>query len=110
MQYTQELIFYTLIGMMLVTYLPRVLPIAFLANKQLPQAVTDWLGFVPAAILAALLAPSLFIHDDVFDLSFDNQYLWSAIPVFLVAIKTKSFFGTIVTGMAVIALWRFLFA
>ena len=108
MQHSQEVVILTIIGMMLVTYIPRLLPIAFLSNRKMPQVVTDWLGFVPAAILAALLAPSLFVYEGEFSLTFDNQYLWSAIPVFIVAIRTKSFFGTIATGMAVIALWRFL--
>ena len=108
MQYTQELIILTIIGMMAVTYLPRVLPILFLSNKTLPPVVTQWLGYIPAAILSALLAPSLFIYEGKFSVSFDNMYLWSAVPVFAVAIKTKSFFGTILTGMVTIAAWRYL--
>lgn len=108
MQYTEKIIFLTIVGMMAVTYIPRLLPIALLSKKKFPDVVSSWLGFVPAAILSALLAPSLFIHDDNFSLSFDNKYLWSAIPVFIVAYWTRSFFGTIVTGMLVIAGWRYL--
>lgn len=110
MQYSQEIIILTIVGMMVVTYLPRLLPIALLSNKQFPPVVTQWLSYVPAAILSALLAPSLFINNGEFSLSFDNMYLWSAIPVFIVAIRTKSFFGTIVTGMVVIAGWRYVLA
>ena len=108
MQLNQEVIFITLFGMMAVTYLPRLLPIALLSNRKLPQVITDWLSYVPAAILSALLAPSLFLLDGEFSLSFDNMYLWSALPVFAVAIYTKSFFGTIATGMLVISGWRYL--
>ena len=93
MQYSQEVILLTIVGMMAVTYIPRLLPIVFLSNKELPQAVTQWLSYIPAAILSALLAPSLFIYEGEFSLSFDNMYLWSSLPVFLVAIRTKSFFG-----------------
>jgi len=110
MQYSQEVILLTIVGMMVVTYIPRLLPIALLSNKQFPAIVTQWLSYVPAAILSALLAPSLFIHEGNFSLSFDNMYLWSSIPVFIVAIRTKSFFGTIVTGMIVIAGWRYVLA
>lgn len=110
MQYSPELILMTIIGMMLVTYIPRLLPIALLSNKQFPQIITKWLGFVPAAILSGLLAPSLFINNGEFSLSFENMYLWSAVPVFLVAVRTKSFFGTIITGMLVIAVWRYILA
>ena len=47
------------IGMGLVTYLPRTLPLLYLAHKQLPQWLIDWLGLIPVAVLSALLAPSL---------------------------------------------------
>ncbi|OBQ55225.1 AzlD domain-containing protein [Halodesulfovibrio spirochaetisodalis] len=107
MQYSHEIIFLTIVGMMAVTYIPRLLPIALLSNKQFPEVVTRWLSFVPAAILSALLAPSLFIQDGSLSFSFDNKYLWSSIPVFIVAMRTKSFFGTILTGMIVIAGWRY---
>ncbi|SIO09929.1 AzlD domain-containing protein [Halodesulfovibrio marinisediminis] len=110
MQYSPEIILLTIIGMMLVTYIPRLLPIALLSNKQFPEVITQWLSYVPAAILSALLAPSLFIHNGEFSLSFDNMYLWSAVPVFIVAVRTKSFFGTIITGMVVIAAWRYVLA
>lgn len=110
MHYSQEVIILTIIGMMAVTYIPRLLPIALLSKKQFPAVITQWLAYVPAAILSALLAPSLFINDGEFSVSFENMYLWAAIPVFIVAIKTKSFFGTILTGMIVIAAWRYLVA
>ena len=46
-----------LLGMGIVTYLPRVLPLLVLAQRNLPQGLLDWLGLIPVAILAALLAP-----------------------------------------------------
>jgi len=107
-EYTEEIILLTLAGMMAVTFIPRLLPIALLSNKKFPNSITRWLGYIPAAILSALLAPALLIHDGNFTVSFDNKYLWSSIPVFIVAVRTKSFFGTIATGMIVIAVWRYL--
>ena len=47
-------------GMGLVTYLPRALPLIYLAHKKMPQWLIDWLSLIPVAILSALLAPSLF--------------------------------------------------
>ena len=47
-------------GMSLVTYLPRTLPLLYLAHRQIPQWLIDWLSLIPVAILSALLAPTLF--------------------------------------------------
>ena len=50
-------------GMILGTFLPRVLPMTILAGRPLPEAARVWLGFVPAAVLAALVAPEIFLVD-----------------------------------------------
>jgi branched-subunit amino acid transport protein len=44
----------------------------------------------------------------VSSLSFDNLYFLAAIPTFAVAWKTKSLFGAVVTGIAAVALARFI--
>lgn len=49
-----------IIGMALVTYPSRWLPVAVLRQRNLPPAVTKWLEHVPAAALSALLAPLVF--------------------------------------------------
>lgn len=102
----QKLIFLTILGMAAVTYIPRLLPAWFLSSRRLNPAVERWLGFVPSAVLAALLAPGLILKEDTSDFSLDNVYLLASIPTFLVAIKTKSFFGTVAVGMGTVALLR----
>lgn len=100
-------------GMAAVTYLPRVLPLWLLSSKNLHPAFMRWLEMIPPAVLAALLAPSLFLAKDAagnqaFFISHHNVYLVTSIPAFLVAWKTKSFFGTVVAGMVCLALLRLL--
>jgi len=86
-------------GMGVVTYLPRLLPLFFLSQRQLPQWLIDWLDMIPVAILAALLVPSLVVGpDNAVDLQ--RPELWVAIPTFLFAIWTRSLGGTVVVGMA----------
>ncbi len=103
----QTAIFLTLLGMLGVTYLPRLLPIWFLADRSLPQAVVTWLRYVPVAALSALLLPSLLIRENRLDFGGDNLFLWAAIPTFLVAWKTKSLFGAVVVGMVIVAVARY---
>ena len=91
-----------------VTYLPRLLPVLFLSSKKLPPLVDAWLRYVPVAVLSAMLLPALVVNDGALDFSSCNLFLWAAIPTFLIAWKTRNLFGSVIVGMAVIALARYL--
>ena len=105
----QKIIFFIIIGMMVVTYGPRVLPVLALSSRELPPVVVRWLGYVPTAVLSAMLVPSLLAPEGVVNLGFDNIYLWVAIPTFAVAIFTRNFFGTVAVGMGLVAAVRYFF-
>ena len=104
----QRMILYAILGMAAVTYLPRLLPAWFLSSRRLSPSVERWLSYVPSAVLAALLAPSLFLDDASLHISAENTFLLASIPTFFVAIKTGSFFGTVAAGMASVAVLRLL--
>lgn len=89
-----------IVAMGAVTYLPRALPLAVLAQMKIPEGFIRWLRFVPVAVLAALLAPELLLREGAFDLSLQNQFLLAAVPCFLVAVKTKNLFFTVGVGLA----------
>jgi branched-subunit amino acid transport protein len=102
----QEVVFLTLLGMMAVTYAPRVLPVWMLSSRQLPPVVVAWLRQVPVAVLAAMLFPALFVRGGRISLGLDNLFLWAAVPAFLVAWRRRSFFGTVIVGIVVVAVAR----
>ncbi|MGE4297416.1 MAG: AzlD domain-containing protein [Desulfovibrionaceae bacterium] len=106
----QKLILLAIVGMAAVTYIPRVTPIWALASRALPDLAVKWLGYVPTAVLAALLAPSLLLADGALDLSARNVFLWAAAPTLLVAWKTRSFFGAVAVGMGCVAALRLFLA
>ncbi|MCK4691954.1 MAG: AzlD domain-containing protein [Desulfuromonadales bacterium] len=91
--------FFLFSGMGLVTYLPRALPLLYLAHKQLPQWLVDWLGLIPVAILSALLAPSLFSDSASRSLQLGKPEFLVAIPTLIFALKTRSLGGTVLIGM-----------
>ncbi|MCK4622425.1 MAG: AzlD domain-containing protein [Desulfuromonadales bacterium] len=91
--------FFLFSGMGLVTYLPRALPLLYLAHKQLPQWLVDWLGLIPVAILSALLAPSLFSDSATRSLQLGKPEFLVAIPTLIFALKTRSLGGTVLIGM-----------
>ncbi len=104
----QQTIALTIVGMAVVTFGPRLLPIWLLASKSLTPLVVTWLNYIPVAVLSALLLPSLVVRNERIDFGLGNVYFWAALPALLVAWKTRSFFGTVITGMTVVAAARFL--
>lgn len=86
-------------GMGLVTFVPRLIPLLYLAHKRLPQWLIDWLRLIPVSILSALLAPQLFIDTQINSLQFAKPDCIVALPTFFFALKTKSLGGTVLVGM-----------
>ena len=96
----------TIVGMMLVTVPPRVLPLWLLSQKPLPPLLTRWLSYVPVAVLSAMLFPALLMPEGHLALRADNLYLWAAIPAILAAWKTRNLFVPVLAGVVAIALLR----
>lgn len=93
-------------GSALVTFLPRVLPLMVLSRVELPEWAIRWLNYVPISVMAALVGQELFVQGGRFFL-LNNVELLAAIPTVLVAMKTRSLLGTVVTGMISIMALRF---
>jgi len=89
-----------ILGMALVTFLPRFLPMAFLTRWALPEKVKKGLEYFPISILSAIVFPILFFNGEGV-LEIQPHYLISAIPVFFFAWKVKSLWGSVILGMAV---------
>jgi branched-subunit amino acid transport protein len=56
-------IFALILGMALVTYLPRLLPALFLDRIQFPAWFQKWLKSIPYAALGALIFPGVLLVD-----------------------------------------------
>jgi len=87
------------LGMGLVTYLPRWLPLFFLSRRKLPGWMVSWLELIPVAILSALLIPELITDGTPRQLILMQPEMWVAIPTFGFAFFTKSLGGTVIFGM-----------
>ncbi|MBU0944581.1 MAG: AzlD domain-containing protein [Proteobacteria bacterium] len=95
-------------GMGLVTYIPRWLPLFYLAHRKMPQWLIDWLSLIPVAILTALLAPILFTDQAARSLEIGKPELLVAIPTLIFALKSKSLGGTVLVGMGLYWLTGFM--
>ncbi|MFZ7133614.1 MAG: AzlD domain-containing protein [Eubacteriales bacterium] len=51
---------YILIGMALVTYIPRMLPFVMMKDIKIPKRVDKFLSYIPFTMLSALIFPDVF--------------------------------------------------
>ncbi|WIW71202.1 AzlD domain-containing protein [Anaerosinus gibii] len=94
-------IMYCILGMCIVSYIPRALPPFILARVSLSPVVERWLRYVPTSIFGALVFSEIFINGDHLNLSLNNINLLASLIVLVVSLKTKSLAKSIVTGILV---------
>ena len=99
----------TIIGMGIVTYIPRWLPLFFLSRRRLPPWLVLWLDFIPAAILSALILPAILTTGSPRQLEWNRPDLWVAIPTLIFALRTRCLAGTVIIGMGLYWLTSFFY-
>lgn len=71
-----------ILGMTLVTYIPRLLPFAIVSTDKLPNGVRRFLNFIPYTALGALIIPGVFssipnsLPASIIGISFALLYSW----------------------------------
>ncbi len=86
-------------GMMVVTYIPRALPLTILSKISLHPFILQILYYIPIAILGALLFPTVLMNDGNIDISLGNYKLIAAVLTTIVAFSFKKLFLTIMSGV-----------
>jgi branched-subunit amino acid transport protein len=89
-----------ILGMAIVTFIPRFLPMAFFSRWVIPEKIKMGLEYIPVAILSAIVFPILFF-DGEGTLGIHPRFLLSAIPVFAFAWRVKSLWGSVILGMLI---------
>jgi branched-subunit amino acid transport protein len=95
-----------IVGMMLVTFLPRWGTLALLGRVEMPKPLFRALKFVPPVVLSAIILPSMLLKDGNIFIAPQNSFLASGIIAGLVAWRTRNLLLTIVIGMASLFIWR----
>lgn len=92
-----------IIGMMLVTFLPRYVPLALAGRVHLPDWLRQALEFVPIAVLTAIVVQVVWVRPDGLDANWDNPYLWAVVVASIAAWLKRSLLQVIAIGLAVYA-------
>lgn len=93
-----------LLGMALVTYLPRLMPAMILSRGNIPEVLVKFLEYIPVSVLSALFFPSILVVDGEINLTFSNTLLLTSLLTFPVAYKMRNMFLTVIAGMIIIVL------
>ena len=92
-----------ILGVAALTFGLRASFIVFADPQRFPPHFRHALGFVPPAVLAAIVMPGLLMPQGVLDLTLGNPRPIAGVLAILVAVRTRSVLATIVSGMG--ALW-----
>jgi len=101
-EHSSGMIWAMILGIGLVTFLIRFVPIALLARLQLPGWLKRTLVYVPPAVMTAIIAPALFFVGGAPTIALDAPRLGAATVAVLLAWRTRSVLWTVVLGMLVL--------
>jgi branched-subunit amino acid transport protein len=94
------MIWATIAGMAVVTYLLRASFLLLPPGVETPALLRRALRYVPAAILTAIWAPELLLDNQVIHLSLENERLLAGAVAIAVAWRWRSTSVTIAAGLA----------
>ena len=97
-----------ILGMALLTFLPRYLPFAFAGRIKLPPLLVSALDFVPIAVLTAIIVQATLIRDGVLNIGLDNHHMLAAIAATVTALISRNLFLTIGVGLIFYGLVRWI--
>lgn len=92
----------------LVTALMRTIPILLLSRFRLAPVAQQWLGFIPAAIIAAITVAELIGKPALTSNGISVSFLAAAMAA-AAGILTRGLFTTVITGMTAYMGLRYLF-
>ena len=81
-----------------VTALMSVVPVLLLSRFRMPPALQQWLSFIPAAIMAAIITAELLGKPALTSSGISVSLLAAAVAT-LVGIISRSLFATVIAGM-----------
>jgi branched-subunit amino acid transport protein len=94
-----QVIWGVIIGMALLNFLIRFVPIAAVSRIELPAPVLRWLEFIPVSVMGALVANTVARPGGTFVAPWANPWVLACAATALAYRMTRSFLGATVIGM-----------
>jgi branched-subunit amino acid transport protein len=100
---------YMIAGMVLVTFGIRYILLPLSGYITFTPTVVRGLGYVPPAVLTAIITPAVLIPDGrSYAVTWTNPYLIGALCTVLIGWMSKNLLITIVGGMIVFVIWQYI--
>ncbi|WP_245654299.1 AzlD domain-containing protein [Streptomyces violens] len=98
-----------ILGMGLCSFLPRYVPLAIFANREMHPVVKTLLNYTPPAVLAALVFPAILAPSgEGLEITVSNPYLIGGVATFVAGLVSKKFLLVTAIGIVVFFLSRWL--
>lgn len=88
-----------IIGMGIVNFAERFVPLSLVSRFELPTPVRRWLSFVPISVMGSLFATQVLMPAGRYVNPLTSPWLYAALATMLVYRFTRSFLGATVAGM-----------
>ncbi|MGB3159623.1 AzlD domain-containing protein [Carnobacterium sp.] len=100
---------FLILGMSIVTYLPRMLPMLILSKRTIPEKLAKWMSFIPVSIFSALVFSDIFFWNGSVDVNpLSNLKLLPSILTAIIAYYTKSLLWAMILGVASLSFFIYL--
>lgn len=97
-----------ILGMFAVTFSIRFVLYARAHRVTLPDWVENGLRFVPVAVLTAIITPMILMPDNQWGIDGQNPWLAGSLVAFIVGLWRQQPLLTIVSGVSVFFMWKWL--
>jgi branched-subunit amino acid transport protein len=97
---SQATIWAVIVGMALLNFAIRFVPIAVVSRMELPEPMVRWLSYVPISVMGALVATEVMRPGGTWTNPLTGPNVYAAVITALVYRWTRSFLGATVAGMA----------
>ena len=100
-------VLFLILGCMLVTIIPRVLPLIFAEKVSLSKKTRIWLKQVPPVVISALFFKEILLADGKWLPHFNDFYTWAGMFALLIGITTRNLLITVIAGILVFELLKY---
>ncbi|RKD30015.1 AzlD domain-containing protein [Thermohalobacter berrensis] len=94
-------LFLLVIGMAIVTYIPRVIPMALLSSTEPPPFLKRFLSFIPYTVLSALIFPEI-----LFSTGNVKSAVFGGLIAIILAFLNANLLLVIISGIFGVLFWQ----
>ncbi len=88
-----------IVGMAILNFAVRFVPIAIVSRVDLPRPLMRWLSFIPVSVMGALVTLEVLRPEGNFVDPISSPYTWAALATALAYWKSRSFLGATLVGL-----------